>query len=62
MTFWVKQVTLGVEESIARSVECVAQFHVCLSLGLGEAAAFGSCRGGDAWTTPEAVPESLSPC
>lgn len=48
MTFWVQLVILGIEEAIARSVECVAQFHMSLSLGLGEAAAFGSCRGGDA--------------
>lgn len=34
-------------------------FTWAFSLGLGEAAAFGSCRGGDAPATPEAVPQSL---
>lgn len=47
-------------EATATLEECVALFHMSSCLGLGEAAARGSCRGGDTRTAPEAVPQCLS--
>lgn len=51
-----------VGEAIAIPEDCVALFHTSSFLGLGEAAARGSCRGGDTRAAPEAVPQRLSSC